>query len=845
MDDLDHSMRIAEDEWMRFYEECEECALSQPLPASPDNWGLSDLEDSDFTAGHEGQEPPATGDKAKRSTSRRRGGNHSHSGGENDDLSSKADSESERWELCLNYSAINAAEVNTRAAEHVARITTSLRTENDRTADDGQKAEGEWQSDTSSTCDPLPRKQGAEDLSGNGPRGTAGAASDVTLRTEKERWFVTVNDSPARQRVRVTSAKKKRRLKQPSKNKRLSQSSGWEKLQKNHVEFDNEKARGNNYDKSSSKKIQKGNVLANHCLLQLPLTSGQHNGAKYDPSCRAPSLHDECTNTGLPGSDRVESDVLADTAECCESDSYSPATESFEEPQQLLMEAGENTATPPSVAQTVSKTPDQDSACEKDTRCARGSISTLTSGVRTHDMNSSPSVCGLSGDQLSPASIPVFTPCSPADNPETRAVATGHTRHVYAISAFWDDMEKVTINDILQLRVAQGAPPGVADKSPHVSLERNHCSLTDSKAAGSVLLDTSDTADSDYFTQLDESKPDPWGGDLSTSDFEEEQLLGTSRNPSPDLQQSKQPRASCSPYLADEEGGSTASEGMETPVPSGDFIETCLEDQECVDSYSKSFVQARRLVKSKSMRNVQALSNGDLSLRGADESRSALCSPPDENSSEIPFLSNEVTSDNHTQMFSPEVFEDVIGEDKVEKVSGSVLLYDPGPVLDYSLLTFRDEILFTFLHYSQETIPIFSYSRPIIRTFTLPSSVFLNPVCKIKHFMPPLGVVPGSPGNDGTTAVVPHGFCNNKDFPVTKISLHHKAGIWYRCSGAWMLPLDIVALRGADPPANALTERGAASTPCQSESAEQQIWETISITSKSKMSQSKSEAKLW
>lgn len=60
MDDLDHSMPIAEAEWMRF---CEECALPRPLAASPHNWSLSD---PDFTAGHKGQESPATGDKAKR-----------------------------------------------------------------------------------------------------------------------------------------------------------------------------------------------------------------------------------------------------------------------------------------------------------------------------------------------------------------------------------------------------------------------------------------------------------------------------------------------------------------------------------------------------------------------------------------------------------------------------------------------------------------------------------------------------------------------------------------------------------------------------------------------------------
>lgn len=73
----------------------------------------------------------------------------------------------------------------------------------------------------------------------------------------------------------------------------------------------------------------------------------------------------------------------ADAAGCCEADRYPPATELFEEPQQLLMEPEGTTATPPSAAQIVSKTPDEDSACEKDTRCPGASLALLTSGART------------------------------------------------------------------------------------------------------------------------------------------------------------------------------------------------------------------------------------------------------------------------------------------------------------------------------------------------------------------------------------------------------------------------------------------------------------------------------
>lgn len=840
MDDLDHSMCIAEDEWMRFYNKCEDCVLPQPLTASPDKWGLSDSEDSDFSAGHEGQRTPATSNKKERSTSRwcREDGSHSLSGGKNDDLTSKADSESEIWALCLNYSAINAAEVNTRAEP----IAAPLQTEDAQSADDEPKADGVWHSDTSCMHDPLSYQRGAEELTGNEPRGPDRAVSGVALSTVKERWFVTVSDSPARPRVHVTSVKKKRRIKQPRNSKRLSQTTGGEKIL---VEFkaNHESMRAKTHVKPSSKRIKKSNVLAQPGLLQKPLTSGQHQGAVYDPSCQVSSLHDTFTSTGLPGLDRVESDELVDAARSCDSAAYLRATESLKEPQQHLIETQkgaedtqaraapsscsvltDRTPSPPPAAR-VNKTPDEDA---RDTHCIRVSTAALTSGLCTHKTNLSPSVDGLSGDQISPASIPVFTPSSPADSPESCAVAAGRPRPVYAISAFWDDMEKVTINDILQLRMAGGASPGVGDKPPLVSLPTNHSALADGKSAAGVPPDTSDTADSDYFTQLDEPKPDRSGGDLSTSDFEEEQLLSTRSSSSPDLLHSQQTGARCSPYLADEEGESTASEGMETPVPAGDFTQTCLKVQECVDLYSNNLLRPQRLMKSRSMRNVRALT-ADLSLHDDGDSTPVLCSPPDENSCEIPFLSNEDALDNCPQIFS---LEDVIGEDKSKSVPGPVLLYDPDPVFDYRLLTLGDDILLTFLRYSRrsekETIPIFSYSHPPIRTLTFPSHVFLNPVCEMTHFVSPLGDVPGCPSNRGTTATT-------KTFTVAKISLHHKAGIWCRSSGAWMLPLDVLALRGADPPVDVVAEAGAASAPRHSLSAERQIWETIN-TSKSKMS---------
>ncbi|XP_029102242.1 uncharacterized protein LOC114909170 isoform X2 [Scleropages formosus] len=94
------------------------------------------------------------------------------------------------------------------------------------------------------------------------------------------------------------------------------------------------------------------------------------------------------------------------------------------------------------------------------------------------------------------------------------------THPVYALSPFWDEMEKLTINDILHLRL-------VGHAQPPKELPRN------------AVADTSDAADSDYFTQPDESKPNRSSSEFSTlSDFEEEfsQALNTSTNPSPEPQ---------------------------------------------------------------------------------------------------------------------------------------------------------------------------------------------------------------------------------------------------------------------------------------------------------------------
>ncbi|ROI15769.1 PGC-1 and ERR-induced regulator in muscle protein 1 [Anabarilius grahami] len=78
---------------------------------------------------------------------------------------------------------------------------------------------------------------------------------------------------------------------------------------------------------------------------------------------------------------------------------------------------------------------------------------------------------------------------------------------VYAISSFWNEMEKLTINDILRIRQIGNT---------------QHTSVLTQLEDGSIV-DTTDAGDSGYFTQPDDSKPDRLSGDMSCiSDLDED-----------------------------------------------------------------------------------------------------------------------------------------------------------------------------------------------------------------------------------------------------------------------------------------------------------------------------------
>ncbi|XP_038577390.1 uncharacterized protein si:ch211-157b11.14 [Micropterus salmoides] len=976
MDDLDHSMHIAEYDWTSFYDESEECGLLQPSLACPDNLSLSDSEDSGNSCSvfSTGQQEPRQSSAANRDEAGSNAAgcrvekvqmNQSGSRGGRDDLTTKAREEVETRvssHICLVYpggNTKNTGEVHT-TEETNDNITTTLLT-NVQSSDGELREEGGDLQTESVSCklksiqEPDPQSCNQTELSVNVPHtATHEDVSSVAVRAEKERWFVTVNNSPARQRVRGPSVKKKRRQKKTRKDDQVCRTPGQEKSHESGLELEinnyNKKSVGGrdteyvtqsnqNYVQNSGghpsaeenpESVQMG-VISD--VSQMSLTTGDDDNLseklvtchfpeesiietnKHDPSSSASTAHRTFRHGEPSRLDSVESEELEDSAEffsthSYHSESHLSAAESVEEHQHLLVEnqrlqysssptkssdlfnLTENTKdltatnsegyesadaepalTFPSASQSANTMPDDNSMCDNYTHSTAPCVpfDRLQPGHQKHNIYLSASGCS-SAAQLSHPPVPnlTVTPCSVAESPEAYASAAGHTRPVYAISAFWDEMEKLTINDILQLRTGRSTPPRetLETATPNVGdFPTNRSSLVDTveyNLSGGCSMDASDTVDSDYFTQTDESKPDRSSCEFSTSDFEEEywQFLGASRNPSPDPQGKSQQRASNSTFFAHQEESSTISDGKETPVPSEDFSGRCFEDQHSDAVISREFARPRRIVKTRSVHNVQALSTEDSSLQlllGSDECSLFHSSypSPEENvaftasnslGKLIPahFQSNSDALAEYHPISFPEVFEYFFKEDKAKRDSRCVTVYDPedisvAPVFDFTLHTFRDEMSSSCFRDSQRSeekpIPIFSYSRSTIRelTFPNPDYVFLS---ADHEEVSPIRVASRSfitQGSDCvTSAAAAHGFQSWKGLvSMRKICFHDKGSIWWGRSGTWVFPVETEKITVKRAPITVLTEGRVSSAPSQlfSELAVQQrIWETIHTT---------------
>ncbi|XP_029358815.1 uncharacterized protein perm1b [Echeneis naucrates] len=942
MDDLDHSMHIAEFDWTSFYDQTEECSLLQPSRACPDDLSLSDSEDTD-----ESSSIISTGRQEKQQSP------DVNSGGAEATASGCGEGEESCMNLMMELVERGTGEENS-AAEGASEVcldsptgnTLSMKEEtNDNAANALQtdtihdqcsgaptelkKEDGKLRVEADNTTDPsCDQMENNVNEPHTADRAENQDIQSVPPRVEKERWFVTVNDSPAQKQVRTTSMKKKRRQKKLCKNSHSLRSQTEEKSHANGVGINKGKykpgekghfpqSNQNLAQNSSGGQSLKVNPERISDLLQMANeeenVSGNlteevisypilHNNTesttdrnKHQSGSSASSSHDTCTPEDSSQLESPESEEFEDGAEffsvhSYDSESYLSAAELIEENQsgettQPLCSAplstdtdsthdrpmhsydstsfctvafinpehtdAHSTLTFPPALQRASEMPHDSSACDNDTH----STHSHTPGLERYKINLSAS-SSSAGEQLNPLPAPDLTATPLADSPEAYAKAAGHTRPVYAISDFWDEMEKLTINDILQLRMGRRIPPWETHNTGKADGDESPMShgdpvgpLKHNMPPDGGLMDTLDNADSDYCTQPDESKPDRSSCEFSMSDFEEEywQFIGANRNPSPDPQSKSQRRTNNSTFLSqegedddDDEEESSSSDRKETPVPLEDGAQRLTENQE---SHRKPSLATQTT--NESMHNLQTLNQEDLTLQISSDGYSQLLSSclSLEEDAELkvsdsletlmpaPFFSSTALLDDQYQISLPDVFEHFSTEDAYKDDTSCVAVYDPedmsaASVFSYSTCTLWDEMSYFSFQDSQcsdgKPIPIFSCSHRKIRELTFAKLNY--PFMSADHetqeeleSLSPIRVVSHcfiNANQCGTSKEATGKSPNWKSFmSIRKIRFHDKGSIWCRRSGAWVFPVEAEKIERQESPVTALMERRDSSSP--------------------------------
>ncbi|KAF7665477.1 hypothetical protein LDENG_00142490 [Lucifuga dentata] len=1038
MDDLEHSMIIAENDWMRFFEESEECSLLQPSLTCPDSSSLSDSEDSGNPDSvlkrhhHEAQQSSAADREASQSNNagysmeeEQCTGYANQAGGQLEDFTVEVKGvtqvDCEIWLDDPGENQVGNAEQITEVTSD--GMTNAQQTEptTDKRSDEAESVSAELETrfgnvqtetgpfNLKSIQEPDPRSCNQAQLNVNVPHAAerAECMSHVTLRPEKERWFVTVNDSPLRKQVRSTSVKKKQRQKKVCKDKHMCskeqelQAEHGSELEINQMNDESEgeadiqyftksdqnmlqNSRGPPSAEISSENIKREFISDSLQMHITSLPSGETNNAfqnltmshslkaviielkmdKCEPcssveesekpiSLPTSTLHDTFTHKDEDSRllDSMESDEFEDVVESFsthsyDSENYLSVAESVEELQLLLKDhAMENqqldlkftsaltisnskafnltkdtddenirngemnycknqkvnfnnivaavsdsegydepTVTFTSAGQETNKTPEDNPTCDSATTSNMFHMPMDTPELQNHE---SPTECSISAtdcpeeeDHLRPPSLLVpdltITPCTVAHSPEAYAETLSPNRPVFAISAFWDEMEKLTIKDILQLRM--NTNPSTTEPDNIQETVRPNVDVSDAPTCGSSLVDTvedrladgslmdmSDAADSDYFTQLDESKPDRSSCEFSTfSDCEEEcwQFTGASRNPSPDPQNKNQQSQKTTDFLADDsKEESTSLAGKETTVSLEQFTERRFDDHASHMLVPSDLTEPRQITKSKSVHNIQALntehSQEDLPLQ-TNAGNSLVFKVCDSLGAlkAAPLLSNTDIVDEHCQLFFPEVFEYLFTDDKLQNDLISVSVYDPKdisvtPVYDYTFCAYRNEMSVSS---EEKPIPIFSCSHPTVRDLTFPEVDYLffpQHLCADSEEadkVSPVRIGTSSHLQDNDYASCEAAadgpvYKNNKHWAsgwkrfssIRKIRFYDKGSMWCQRSGGWVFPAETerIHIKRAVPAITVFSEGRGSRTSCQifrDLAVEHSILETIQTT---------------
>ncbi|XP_076870633.1 uncharacterized protein perm1b [Brachyhypopomus gauderio] len=536
MDDLEHSVFMAERDWTCFCEESEECSIQQAGLAGLDDSGLSDSDDDRRSAqepvlplqtnpDEPDEEPGAaaqTQDKAEDRNARHRSQHSEHFCCETD----RGRRAEHAAQISLNANVVTHTCLTTDCSvsgSDTAPTEWQHKTSYKECVQDHNQCHGESKMGqatgelVSITSAPTTQATG----SGGSSEFTMVMGSSATPKKEKERWFVTVNDSPVHQRKHHgTPGQKKRRKKKRSKRSGVTK---WlcALSTKDREAGEDEINAGQEHQHTFQQPLQR-------CSKHLYFNRSPGNGneevisgsANTPKEVLSPIKEPEVVKCERSSVTSIDFTLAAQTSAAKAGNSRRadfPADKPGNKCFISLKSPAANILAQNLQLQTdVLNDPMTQLAYDQNT------FSQCESNTATNEEEEHPS---LSENQES--------------TNESLEAAVSPSHPIYALSSFWDEMEKLTINDILHLRVSNNKSPLQGKANLEESDVQYRC-LENSKDES--LQDcslTDDTADSDYFTHLDDSKPDRSSCEFSAcSDFDEDILQ--SANPSPEPQNVKE-----------------------------------------------------------------------------------------------------------------------------------------------------------------------------------------------------------------------------------------------------------------------------------------------------------------
>lgn len=596
MDDLEHSVLIAERDWESFYEESEECSIQQAWLASLDDSGFSDPDDEknsthepDLDLQTKPDKPNEEPDPVALTQSQVYDCKAENTSKETECLSYKTDNERSAEQTaqislndvstacaCLTLdSSVSVNEASFTDQQLNASDIKDFREHNENCSEDNP-CQAIREPTTSFPCSQDVRHVGGSE----GETALKVSESSATPKKEKERWFVTVNYNPVM--LRLKSGQKKGRKKKPSR-KLVQQSLATERqfsVSNNNKEEEREVMQdGQKLQNEFMQPLQTYsesiylNPCPNHFCEEVILGSGNNQEIVLFPMKKTEKESFEQSSIPKMNCTLEASSFIAEeeNISCAFSFKFNDSSDVSTVTLNNNPSASVNSPSPLILTDSAYL---QTNALANDQRIANKPKCTTQAITSDHPMTNNLShkahkdtqndgsrlrleECSTTTpleklqkqEYLTQMQEELKRPSQETQNQESQKesleAAVGPNGPIYALSPFWDEMEKLTINDILHLKSTHNKSPMsrnvIAEGSDVHPEDKDVLTSKHDSVQESGLMD--DSTDSGYFTQEDESTPYCTSCELSTlSDSDEEflQILNRSGNPSPEPQPVKE-----------------------------------------------------------------------------------------------------------------------------------------------------------------------------------------------------------------------------------------------------------------------------------------------------------------